>query len=138
MSVKLDQALVSAFIAGGFGLAIAHENYPYNPVPQTPYAELLVMQNDMTPGTLDDSNDTDGIFRVILRYPPNTGAIAAKKKADDIFSVFKIGQKLSYEGITLWIMGNRRDVPVSVPGVDQDSSWYKLVLTMPYRATLAR
>jgi hypothetical protein len=132
MSVKIDQALVSAFIAGGFGLSIAHENAPFEPAGQTPYAEIKVLQNDITAGTLSDTNDTDGVFRVLLNYPINTGAIAAKSKADQIFAVFKIGQRFSYGGVTLTILSNQRQ-----PGIAEDG-WYKLVLTMPYRAAIER
>jgi hypothetical protein len=132
MSVKIDQALVSRFIAGAFGLPIAHENAPYTPTAQTAYAEINVLQNDTTAGTLNDTNDTDGVFRVILRYPINVGAIAAKTKADQIFASFRIGQRLIYEGVELTILGNQRQ-----PGVAEDG-WYVLVLTMPYRAAIER
>jgi hypothetical protein len=130
--IEIDQALVNTFINGGFSIATAHENLPYQPTAQTPYAELIVLQNDVTPATLNDSNDTDGVFRVLLRYPLNTGAIAAKQKAAQIFTVFAIGARLSYNGVTLTIMRNNRQ-----PGLAEDG-WYKLVLDMPYRANFAR
>jgi len=132
MSAKIDKALVSRFIAGSFGLAIAHENAPYEPVVGIPYAELMVLQNDTTAATLKHSNETDGVFRVILRYPADGGAIAAKEVADLIFAQFKVGQRLTYSGVTLTITGNQRQ-----PGVPEDG-WYKVVLTTPYRAFLAR
>ena len=130
--LAIDQALVSAFIDGAFGLFIAHENVDYSPSAGTAYAELLVLQNDVTAATLNDSNDTDGVFRVILRYPPNGGAVAVKTKADQIFSVFSIGKQLSYSGTKLTILGNKRQ-----PGV-AESGWYKIVLDMPYRANIVR
>lgn len=130
--LAIDQALVNTFINGGFSLSIAHENIDFTPTAGTAYAELLVLQNDVTPATLNDSNDTDGVFRVILRYPANGGAIAAKTKADQIFTVFRIGTRLTYNGVTLTILGNSRQ-----PGLAEDG-WYKLVLDMPYRANIAR
>jgi hypothetical protein len=132
MSIKIDQALITQFIAGSFGIGVAHENLPFQPVGQAPYAEINVLQNDATPGTLNDTNDTDGVFRVILRYPFNTGAVAAKQKASEIFAAFKVGQRLTYEGVRLTILGNQRQ-----PGVAEDG-WYVLVLTMPYRAAIER
>lgn len=132
MSAKIDQALISRFIAGSFGLPIAHENSPYSPVPGTAYAELLVLQNDTTPATLKHSNETDGVFRVLLHYPADTGAIAAKLMADTIFAQFKVGQRLTYSGVTLTITGNQRQ-----PGYSENG-WYKVVLTTPYRAFIAR
>lgn len=130
--VAIDQALISAFIGGAFGLPIAHENIDYAPIAGTAYAELLVLQNDVTPATLADSNDTDGVFRVILRYPANTGAVAAKVKADAIFTVFAIGTRLTYNNVTLTILRNARQ-----PGVAQEG-WFSLVLDMPYRANIVR
>lgn len=130
--LKIDQALISAFIDGGFGLPIAHENIDYAPTAGTAYVELLVLQNDVTPATLADSNDTDGVFRVILRYPIGGGAVAAKTKADQVFTVFAIGQRLSYDGVTLTILRNSRQ-----PGVAEEG-WFSLVLDMPYRANIVR
>lgn len=130
--LKIDQALISAFITGEFCLGIAHENLDYTPQHGKAYAELLVLQNDVTPATLADSNDTDGVFRVILRYPVNSGAVSVKTKADEIFSVFKIGQRLTYDNVDLVILGNRRQ-----PGLGENG-WYKVILDMPYRANLTR
>lgn len=130
--IEIDQALLTAFIGGGFGLPVAHENLSYSPAPGTAYAEVLVLQNDITALTLKHSNETDGVFRVLLNYPADTGAVAAKTKADEIFEVFKIGERLTYGGVTLTIRSNQRQ-----PGVNEDG-WYKLVLTMPYRALVPR
>ncbi len=132
MSVKIDQALVSTFISSAFGLPIAHENAAYSPIAGTAYAELMVLQNDRTAFTLADSDETDGVFRVILRYPVLTGAITAKTKADAIFAVYKIGASLTYSGVQLTITSNQRQ-----PGVAEDG-WYKLVLSMAYRALILR
>lgn len=129
--LKIDQALVQRFTSGGFGLPIAHENAPYTPTGQ-PYAELLVLQNDRTPFSLADSDETDGVFRVILRYPVNGGAVAIKTKADEIFAAFKIGQRLTYSGQTLTIVSQQRQ-----PGVPEEG-WFKLLLTMAYRANIER
>lgn len=130
--LKIDQALVSHFIGAGLSLPIAHENLPYQPEAGTPYAELLVLQNDITPYSLNDSNETDGVFRVILRYPVNGGAVAIKTKADEVFAAFAIGQRLAYDGQRLTIVSHQRQ-----PGVAEDG-WYKLVLTLAYRAYITR
>ena len=71
--VKIDQAFVSSFIAGGFGLEIAHENLAYEPTTGTEYAELRTLNNDVTAYDLATLDITDGVFRVILRYPANSG-----------------------------------------------------------------
>jgi hypothetical protein len=132
MSIKIDQALITQFIGGGFLLPVAHENLPYTPVAGTAYAELLVLNNDTTPYSLKDSNATDGVFRIILRYPVDGGAVAIKTKADEIFAAFKVGQRLTYSGQTLTITSQQRQ-----PGVAEDG-WYKLVLTISYQAFITR
>jgi hypothetical protein len=130
-SVKIDQALLQAFIDASFGLDIAHENLPFTPGSDA-YAEVLILQNDTTPWSLKHSNETDGILRIILRYPADTGAIAAKQKAEEIFNVFKIGSRHVYDGATVTITSNQR-----ARGV-QETGWYKLVLSMQYKAYLKR
>ncbi len=146
--IQIDQGLITRFMAEITGLDVVHENGIYqvwgsssygNPIVGTyvptagrPYCEIIVLQNDVTPATLRHSNDTDGVFRVLLNYPVNTGAVAAKLKADQIFEAFPIGQRLTYGGVTLTIMSNHRQ-----PGVPE-SGWYRLALTIGYRATIQR
>lgn len=130
--IDIDLAFQNAFVAGDFGLPIAWENEQFTPTAQTAYAEIRILQNDVTPATLADSNDTDGVFRVTLRYPVDGGAYPIKQKVDQIFSVFAIGSRLVYNGVTVVVLRNSRQ-----PGLAEDG-WYKLVLDMPYRANFAR
>jgi hypothetical protein len=132
--VKIDQAFVSAFKAGDFGLPIAYENeqYPAKGSPKGAYAELLMIQNNVTPFSLAHTDETDGIFRVILRYPANGGAIPAKQKAESIANAFRVGRRISYDGVTATVIGSSR-----VPGVPEDG-WYKQVLSFQYRSFITR
>tara|TARA_R110000772_G_scaffold268452_1_gene395604 strand:+ start:36694 stop:37092 length:399 start_codon:yes stop_codon:yes gene_type:complete len=132
MTVKIDQAFVADFVAGAYGIAIVHENTHYEPTPGTPYAELLVLQNDQEAQSLVELNDTTGIFRVILRYPTNKGAGPAKVMADSILSTFKVGSAHTYSGVTARVRRTKRE-----PGYPEDG-WYKMVLTMSYHALLTR
>lgn len=131
-SVRIDQSLVNHFLAGDFGIGVAHENLPYQPVIGEPYAEIIVLQNDITPVDSSHTNETDGILRVILRYPSDTGAMNAKRKADEIFTHFKIGSQIEYETQKLTIVRQGR-----APGYSEQG-WYKIVMTIGYRAFLAR
>lgn len=142
MSVRIDQAFVQAFIGGNLGLRIAHENMPFDPeesdIPvhvsgyDAAYAELLNLPNDITPFSLADSDETDGLFRVILRYPSGSGAIAAKKMADRVMSLFPIGSQVCYEGQCATVTGRRRE-----PGTPE-AGWYKVLVTIFYRAFIRR
>jgi len=132
MTVKIDQAFTNAFITAEYGLPIAHENLPYVPVPGTAYAELIVAQNDQSPFSITDSNETTGVFRVILRYPLLSGAIGIKTMADTISATFKIGTLLTYDGQSVKINRVGRDVGFPEEG------WYKIVLTFTYWAYIAR
>ena len=129
---KIDQALVSRFIAGGFGLPVAHENLPFTPSAGQAYAELRVLQNDVTPLSLADSNQTDGVFRAILRYPAQTGAVAANLKADQILTAYPIGARLSYGGQSITVTSHSRQ-----PGAPEEG-WHKINVTIGYRAALRR
>jgi hypothetical protein len=132
MSLKIDQAFISTFIDAAFGLPIAHENMEYQPVNGTAYAELINLPNDITPLSMNDSNVTDGIFRVILRYPVNEGAVSAKTMAETIMSAFTINSKVCYDGLCAVVNKVYRQ-----PGV-AESGWYKIVVTIGYIATIAR
>lgn len=132
MSIKIDQALVSHWVSEAFGIDTAHENLPYTPVNGTEYAELRVLPNDTTPYSLADSDETDGVFRVVLRYPVDAGAVPAKTMADMIFSAYPIGKRLAYSGQVVTITSQQRQ-----PGVAEEG-WYVVVLTMAYRAFTVR
>jgi len=130
--IKVDQAFIQAFINGGFGLEIAHENILYEPTTGTEYAELINIPNDITPLSLNDTDETDGLMRIILRYPENEGAIQAKTKADEIMAVFKIGSRVCYSSQCATVTRISRQ-----KGVAEDG-WHKTVVTIGYRAFIAR
>ncbi len=132
-SLAIDQAFLSTFINANLGLAIAHENLPYTPVTGTPYAELIMLQNDITPWGLSQRNQSDGLFRVILRYPVNTGAIVAKTMADSIFAAFPIGARISYANVVRATITSQ----ARAPGYAEEG-WYKLILSLGYQALLSR
>lgn len=130
--LQIDQALISDFIAASFGLPIAHENLDFTPTPQTAYAELRVLPNPVEMRDLDATDDTTGIFRVILRYPLNAGAIAAKTMAQTILSRYNNGTDVLYSGQKLTVISSQRQ-----QGYPEDG-WYKLVLSINYYAHIAR
>lgn len=130
--VKIDQAFISEFIAGDFGLPIAHENLPYDSTDGLAYAEISVLQNNRTPLTLNSSDQTDGIFQVILRYTSNSGAIVAKVKADEILNYFRFGKTFYYGGVGVKTTALQRQ-----PGINENG-WYKIILTITYTAIITR
>ncbi len=132
MSFKIDQAFITEFNAGSFGLPVAHENAPYEPTLGTAYAELIMAQNPVDALSWADSNESSGVFRVILRYPLNTGSGTAKAKADEILDHFAIDKQITYSGQSVTILSGHRE-----PGVPEDG-WYKIVVTIRYWAYLAR
>lgn len=134
MSVKIDQALVQAFIDGAFGLPIAHENETYEPTPGTAHAILQVVRNEAVPLTFGDNgvDETTGFLQATLRYAPNTGAIAAKAKADSLLSYFRIGRVFTYSGQRVQIVGKDRG-----SGRVEDG-WYQLITRFEFNARTER
>jgi len=129
--LKVDQGLTNLFISSAFGLPIAHENAKYEPTLGTAYAEIFTIPNDET-ALSTDSDVTDGLFRIILRYPVQGGAIAAKTMADTIFDVFKVNSYFYYDNQKIEIIGFSRDTGY------HESGWYKLVLSIRYNAFIRR
>lgn len=132
MSIKIDQAFIESFIDGAYGVDIAYQNQPYTPTAGTPYAELLNIPNDITALDLSDTNETDGLFRIILRYPVDTGAIAAKIKAEAMMASYSIGSSVSYSGQSARITAVNRQQGVV------EESWYVTLITISYRAFIPR
>jgi hypothetical protein len=132
MSIKIDQAFLQSYIDGNFGLSISHENMPYTPVSGTEYAELINLPNPIDALTLADMNETSGIFRIILRYPVETGAIAAKTKAEAIMAHYPIGSTVAYSSQSATIRSVNRQAGI----VEQ--SWYTIVVSITYLAFITR
>ena len=132
MSIKVDQALIQSFISAAFGLPVAHENIDYTPTVGTAYAEITVFDSGTEALDLSHTNERIGLFQCVLRYPINTGAVAAKTKAEAIFNRFEIGSKHTYSGQDVWITAHDRQ-----PGYPENG-WYKIVMRMRYRAFITR
>ena len=132
MSIKIDQAFIQSFIDGAYGLETAYQNQPYTPTAGTPYAQLLNIPNDITALDLTDTNETDGLFRIILRYPVDSGAFAAKNQAETIMAEYSIGSSVSYSGQSARITAVNRQQGVV------EESWYVTLITISYRAFIPR
>lgn len=133
MSVlKLDQALVTGFIAGAFGLPIAHENADYKPTGGTPFVALQNFPNEVGAVGLDDTDEMTGVFQFILYYPVGKGAYDAKAKAQAVFDYFYVGRALTYSGETLYITGTER------ASAFPEDGWYKVRGLIYYEARLTR
>jgi len=134
VSVKIDQGFLNEFITtnSAFSIEYSTENITYTPTHDTPYAELVIIQNDITPLSLNDTNETDGVFRIILRYGLDQGSISAKTKADEIMAAFGIGSEIVYGGVTSKIKAQSRKQGFP------DDGWYKLVIDFDYKTFLTR
>lgn len=132
--LNIQRAFLTAFVTTNsvFSLPAAYENRDYKPTPGTAYAELLFIPNEEVPLSLKDSNETTGLFRVILRYPVNQGSGNAFAKAQEIVDAFPIGSELSYSGTKLRIMRSQLQ-----RGLVEDG-WFKVNVTFRYVALLTR
>ena len=128
MTVDIHRALVGAFIAEDFGLPIAYENMHYTPEHGEDYFALRVLQNDITAYTLAHTDESDGVFRIILRTEPGAGAIAPQVKTEQVLSAFRLGRRL-VEDTTVVLVTSKQ----VQPGVVADG-WYTTVIDVRYRA----
>ena len=128
----VDSALVGSFIDQDFGLPIAHENRNYKPISGTAYAEILVLQNDKTAWSIEDVDQSDGVFRVILRYPSGQGVGGIKNKVDEIIDTYKIGSRIIYNDQVIEVTAVNRGVGV------QETGRYKIVIDVRYKTFFRR
>ena len=147
MSIKIDQAFVSAILSAGLAIDIVHENgiysdwngasydyvqSVYTPDAQVPYAEIKVFPAGKQPFSLKHSDEAVGLFQAIIRYPVDEGAFLIKEKAELIISALPIGGILSYEGQNVNIVSNSRDSGSTVSG------FYEIIVRANYRAFVTR
>ena len=127
---NIDQAFINEFINQSFGLPIAHENIDFTPTAGTAFVSLRLLSNDVTPLSYTESDETDGIFRIILNWPAGKGSIQAKNKADEILAAFNIGTRLSYSGQYLTVTSASREQGESIDG------WYRIIISIAYYAVI--
>ena len=132
MSANIDKAFIDAYIDADIGLSIAHENTSYNPTAGTEYVELINLPNDITSADLSYTNETDGLFRIILYWPVNKGSVLPKEKADTILGVFPIDTEVCYGGQCAAVTKIAREKGVP------ESGWYKTLISVSYRAFIPR
>ena len=132
MSIKIDQAFTSDFMAQSFGLPIAHENAEYDPSPGVAFVEIKCFPNEESALDLDSTNQTTGFFQFILRYPEGSGAITAKAMRQTIFDAYPIGRVLTYSGQTV-------DIAERYPfdAVPEDG-WFRVSGRINYTARIER
>lgn len=131
-TVAIDQALVQSFINGRFGLPIAYENSQYEPQGSQPYVELVVLQGEIDPYTLHDTDISTGVMNCILRYPTNTGAIPAKRKAAEIIEYYFPGRRFIYNSLAVEITNRVRAFNRNEDG------WYQIMVQISYTIRLPR
>lgn len=147
MSIKIDQAFTSAILGGGLaldvvnengsystwgGTAYAHHDGVYTPDANAAYLETKMFPADTSAFSLSDSDSHVGTFQVVVRYPVDTGAVAAKTKAESVLALFKIGTVLTYSGQSATITSNTRD------GGAVEEGFYQIVVRARYRAFITR
>ena len=132
--LKIDQAFLTAWLTTNseFGLPTAYENQDFSADPELAYAEVFLIQNALDMLTINDMDETSGIFRAILRYPVNAGAIAAKTKAQEIIDAFSIGTNVPYSGQSVIITKTSREKGFN------ENGWYKIVVSVQYIAFITR
>ncbi len=143
MSIKIDQAFINAVMTGGLALDVVHENglhsvwsgsaYSstqgvYVPTANRPFLEIRNFPADETPYSLNNSNSAVGLFQAIIKYPTDSGAVAAKTKAEQLLSLFSIGGALTYDGQLVFIQAKSRD------GGRSDGGFYQIVCRVNYQA----
>lgn len=130
MSLKIEQAFLSDFIAQDFGLPIHHENTEYKPEPGSPYVAVKMFENSETAAALSGLNETDGFFQFTLFYPEGNGAMPAKAKRATMLAAFPVGRRLTFDGQYVDVRGTQ---PLSAA---PDGGWFQAVGRVFYRANI--
>jgi len=147
VSIAIDQAFTSAMMGGGFAMDIVHENGGYSvwdgvsyvshdgvyqPQARREFMEIRTIPATRAAWSLADTDESLGVFFVMLKYPDDVGAIVAKVKAEAVLSLLKVGARFTYAGQVVEIASNNRD------GGRNDGGFYQIAIRANYRAFVAR
>jgi len=127
--LNIYQAFVESFQSEDFGIDVVCENESA-PSSSNSYAELQMGLFEKKPFTLSDSDQIEGGFRVILRYPEGSEVNDAREKIE---AYYKIGLSIELDGNEKAVIsGFSKEVG------EVEDGWYKLILNVRYRAIVKR
>lgn len=126
----IPAALIAHYRAGAFftDALTAYQNAAFTkPGPGVAWAAIFDLPATTDALSLSHSDEMSGVFQIDLNYPLNGGAGAAQAKAEAIRTRFKRGTVVS--GVELG--------SVSVVSVGPVDGWYRVVVSIVYRAFVA-
>lgn len=131
--IKIERAFLTDWIAAAFGIDYTFAEMPttYTPTSGTPYAELRTVPNDQTAYSSADTDETDGVFITILRYPP-LSKWDGKEMAQSVLDRYPVGKVLTYDGQSVKTTFKTRTQGEVIDG------WYQITVSIGYRAFLTR
>ena len=131
---EIGKTLINSFDNAEFDLPTKTENEIYDPVIGTAYAELIVLPNEKTAYSVKDTDQSNGIFRIILRYPIGESKDTIKAKADEIFNVYKLHSIVTDTENNNYVEIIKQNCQEGV----RETAWHKLVLDLYYQTFTRR
>lgn len=131
---EVEDLLINSFDNADFDLPTKTENEIYDPVIGTAYAELIVLPNEKTAYSVKNTDQSNGIFRIILRYPIGESKDTIKAKADEIFSVYKLHSIVTDTENNNYAEIVKQNCQEGV----RETAWHKLVLDLYYQTFTRR
>jgi hypothetical protein len=131
---EVEDLLINSFDNAEFDLPTKTENEIYDPVIGTAYAELIVLPNEKTAYSVKDTDQSNGIFRIILRYPIGESKDTIKAKADEIFNVYKLHSIVTDTENNNYVEIIKQNCQEGV----RETAWHKLVLDLYYQTFTRR
>ena len=131
---EVEDLLINSFDNAEFDLPTKTENEIYDPVIGTAYAELIVLPNEKTAYSVKDTDQSNGIFRIILRYPIGESKDTIKAKADEIFNVYKLHSIVTDTENNNYAEIIKQNCQEGV----RETAWHKLVLDLYYQTFTRR
>ena len=99
--IAIRAALETALNGMSPALATNWENTPYVPVSGTPYQQVFIVPAQPDNAEYGRNYQQRGIFQVNLRYPLQTGTLAAATRAELIKTTFVRGATFTSGGVTV-------------------------------------
>jgi len=119
--IKIRSALETALNGMSPALATSWENVPFTSVAGTPYQQVFLNPHEPDNPTMgDDFYRERGIFQINLRYPLQTGALAAANRAQLIRTTFKRGASFINNGVAVTV----EKTPEIGVGAAVDDRWF--------------
>jgi len=115
-------------------IPVAWQGVKFTPTTGVAYIRTALLPARTIQASLGSGGDNrhSGFYQVSLFYPENTASTTIRRVADEVITRFRLGTRLTREGVTARVSSPPWGAPVVI-----EPGWIQLPVSIPYIADIS-